>query len=119
VPSIDYLRSQGVTSVLLLRDHVRGTPWERVGDIPVEALGITREDLEAAVLFRLTAPPGSVPTNPTQPGGGTPLPSFPTPGGIGESGFPPQPGASGVPTFPSLPPGSTQPLAPGDVFAQR
>ena len=51
--SIGYLRSKGVRSVLLLRDFVAGTPWERAGDIPVDDLGIEREDRPGAVLFRL------------------------------------------------------------------
>jgi hypothetical protein len=52
--SIEYLRSRGVTSVLLFRSQVAGTPWERSGDVPVDALGIRREDLdENTVLFRL------------------------------------------------------------------
>jgi hypothetical protein len=52
--SVQYLRTQGVGMVLLLRSHAVGTPWERAGDLPVETLGITREDLdENSVLFRL------------------------------------------------------------------
>ena len=51
--SIGYLRSKGVRSVLLLRDFVAGTPWEHTGDIPVDDLGIEREDRPGAVLFRL------------------------------------------------------------------
>jgi hypothetical protein len=52
--SIQYLRSQNITIVLLLRSQVAGTPWERSGDIPVDTLGIQREDLDDAVLFRLS-----------------------------------------------------------------
>jgi hypothetical protein len=51
--SIDYLRSQRITTVLLLRSEVAGTPWERAGDLPVDGLNITREDLDDAVIFRL------------------------------------------------------------------
>ena len=51
--SVQYLRSIGITTVVLLRDHVAGTPWERAGDIPVESLGIQREDLDDTVVFRL------------------------------------------------------------------
>ncbi|WP_433372491.1 hypothetical protein ACQPZX_49570 [Actinoplanes sp. CA-142083] len=69
--SIQYLRTQGVTTVLLLRDHVAGTPWERAGDIPVDGMGITREDLDDAVLFRLT-PPDQSGQQPGQPGAGQP-----------------------------------------------
>jgi hypothetical protein len=53
-PSIQYLRGLGITTVVLLRVQAIGTPWERAGDIPVESLGIQREDLdETTVLFRL------------------------------------------------------------------
>ncbi|HET9518491.1 MAG TPA: hypothetical protein VFO77_12270 [Actinoplanes sp.] len=51
--SIELLRSRGITTVLLLRDRVAGTVWERAGDVPVDALGIQREDLDGAVIFRL------------------------------------------------------------------
>jgi hypothetical protein len=51
--SIQYLRTLGVHTVLLLRSQVSGTPWERAGDVPVDTLGIQREDLDDAVLFRL------------------------------------------------------------------
>jgi hypothetical protein len=53
--SIAYLREVGVETVVLLRSQVAGTPWERSGDVAVEALGIRREDLDDnTVLFRLT-----------------------------------------------------------------
>jgi hypothetical protein len=53
--SVQYLRGLGITAVVLLRAHVAGTPWERAGDVPVDALGIQRSDLDAnTVLFRLT-----------------------------------------------------------------
>nr|WP_296075385.1 hypothetical protein [uncultured Actinoplanes sp.] len=52
-PSIDYLRANHITTVLLLRSEVAGTPWERAGDLPVEGLHIRREDLDDAVIFRL------------------------------------------------------------------
>jgi hypothetical protein len=51
--TIQYLRSLNIDTVLLLRSEVAGTPWERAGDIPVDTLGITREDLADAVVFRL------------------------------------------------------------------
>jgi hypothetical protein len=52
--SVQYLRSLGITTVVLLRAQVGGTPWERAGDVPVDALGIRREDLDnSTVLFRL------------------------------------------------------------------
>jgi hypothetical protein len=53
--SIQYLRGFGITTVVLLRDRVAGTPWERAGDMPVDALGIQREDVDDAVVFRLQA----------------------------------------------------------------
>ena len=37
-PSIDYLRSQGVKQVLLLRAYAPGTSWDRAGDVPVERI---------------------------------------------------------------------------------
>jgi hypothetical protein len=52
--SVEYLRSLGVWTVLLLRDEVAGTSWERAGDIPVDLLNIKREDLtDNAVVFHL------------------------------------------------------------------
>lgn len=52
--SIDYLRAQGIGTVVLLRTQAVGTPWERSGDIPVDNFGITREDLDTnTVIFRL------------------------------------------------------------------
>jgi hypothetical protein len=52
--SIQYLRGLGVTTVVLLRVQAVGTPWERAGDVPVDALGIHREDLDnTTVVFRL------------------------------------------------------------------
>jgi hypothetical protein len=54
--SIQYLRGFGIQTVVLLRDRVAGTPWERAGEIPVDALGIQREDVDDAVIFRLQAP---------------------------------------------------------------
>lgn len=53
--SIQYLREAGVAQVLLVRSQVMGTPWEQAGDVPVDAFGIRREDLdENTVLFRLS-----------------------------------------------------------------
>lgn len=51
--SVEYLRRRGITTVVLLRDAVAGTPWQEAGDLAVEALGIQREDLADAVVFRL------------------------------------------------------------------
>ncbi|SCG48032.1 hypothetical protein [Micromonospora halophytica] len=51
--SIDYLRVLGVRNVVLLRDQIVGTPWEVTVDAPVDQLGITREEIGDAVVFRL------------------------------------------------------------------
>ncbi len=52
--SVQYLRSIGVTTVILLRAQAVGTAWERAGDTPVDSLGIRREDLDdTTVAFRL------------------------------------------------------------------
>ncbi|MFI5936135.1 hypothetical protein [Actinoplanes sp. NPDC051494] len=52
--SIRFLRSEGIGTVVLLRSEVPGTSWARAGDLPVDNLGITREDLDdESVLFRL------------------------------------------------------------------
>jgi hypothetical protein len=51
--SVDYLRKLGVRTVVLLPDRLRGTPWERAAEAPVEALGITRQSSPQAVVFQL------------------------------------------------------------------
>jgi hypothetical protein len=51
--SIEYLRTLNIDRVLLLRTQSAGTVWERAGDIPVDALGIRREDIDDAVVFHL------------------------------------------------------------------
>jgi hypothetical protein len=51
--SVDYLRGLGVKTVVLLRDRVAGTPWQATIDLPVDSLGIQREDVGEAVIFRL------------------------------------------------------------------
>ncbi|SCG68037.1 hypothetical protein [Micromonospora zamorensis] len=51
--SVDYLRTLGVRSVVLLRGQVVGTPWEITIDAPVDSLGITRQDVGDAVVYRL------------------------------------------------------------------
>ena len=54
VASVEYLRQRRIETVLLLRSQVIGTPWERAGDVPVDALGIRREDLDDnSVVFYL------------------------------------------------------------------
>ncbi|MGK5441196.1 hypothetical protein ACSNN7_05120 [Micromonospora sp. URMC 105] len=51
--SVDYLRTLGVRNVVLLRDQIVGTPWEVTVNSPVDQLGITREEVGDAVVFRL------------------------------------------------------------------
>ncbi|PWR05725.1 hypothetical protein DKT68_25480 [Micromonospora acroterricola] len=51
--SVDYLRTLGVRTVVLLRGQVAGTPWEITIDAPVESLGITRQEVADAVVYRL------------------------------------------------------------------
>ncbi|SBV28919.1 PT repeat [Micromonospora krabiensis] len=80
--SVEYLRTLGVRNVVLLRDQLAGTPWEITVDSPVDFLGITREEIGDAVVYRLFADPSvgggqPQPTPTGQPGGGLPtsLPS--------------------------------------------
>jgi hypothetical protein len=102
--SVQYLRAQGINAVLLLRAYVPGTPWERAGDIPVDALNITREDLDDAVLFRLTPDPAQPSTTP--PGPGIQPGTGEQPGSPTQPTYPTQPGVGGYPTQPTFP---TQP----------
>ncbi|RLP90542.1 hypothetical protein EAD89_13035 [Micromonospora sp. BL4] len=51
--SVDYLRTLGVRTVVLLRGQVAGTPWEITIDAPVDSLGITRQEIDGAVAYRL------------------------------------------------------------------
>ncbi|WP_422772518.1 hypothetical protein ACN28C_05715 [Plantactinospora sp. WMMC1484] len=51
--SIDYLRTMGVRTVVVLRDRVAGTPLEATVDLPVDTLGISREDVGETVIYRL------------------------------------------------------------------
>ncbi|MGC4760599.1 hypothetical protein [Micromonospora trifolii] len=51
--SVDYLRTLGVRTVVLLRGQVAGTPWEINIDAPVESLGISRQEVGDAVVYRL------------------------------------------------------------------
>ncbi|MFC7547125.1 hypothetical protein [Plantactinospora sp. GCM10030261] len=50
--SVDYLRGIGVHTVVLLRDQVAGTPWQATIDLPVDDLGIQREDVGSVVVYR-------------------------------------------------------------------
>jgi hypothetical protein len=51
--SIAYLRGIGVKDVLVIPAYLPGTPWDGVPARPVDGLGITREDIDGAVLYRL------------------------------------------------------------------
>jgi hypothetical protein len=51
--SIDYLRALGVRTVVVLRPRVVGTPWESAIDLPVDNLGILRDDVGNTVVYRL------------------------------------------------------------------
>ncbi|MGC5031258.1 hypothetical protein [Micromonospora sp. DT229] len=51
--SIAFLRQAGIRSVVVLPDRLAGTPWDGVTFRPVEGLGITREEIDGAVLYRL------------------------------------------------------------------
>ncbi|MFU8873379.1 hypothetical protein [Micromonospora sp. SL4-19] len=52
-PSVEYLRQLGVKTVVVLRGQLPGTPWEGILDRPADGLGITREEIDDAVVFRL------------------------------------------------------------------
>jgi hypothetical protein len=51
--SVAHLRRSGVRTVVVLPDRIVGTPWEGVLDRPVEGLGVRRETVGDAVVFRL------------------------------------------------------------------
>ena len=51
--SITALRAEGIRSVVVLPEWLSGTPWEGVPGRPVDGLGITREDIDGAILYRL------------------------------------------------------------------
>ncbi|HEY3007935.1 MAG TPA: hypothetical protein VGJ63_07710 [Micromonosporaceae bacterium] len=51
--SVDYLQQLGVRSVIVLRDQVAGTPWAGALDRPTDGLGVEREDVGDAVVFRI------------------------------------------------------------------
>jgi hypothetical protein len=51
--SIAYLRGIGVKDVLVIPAYLPGTPWDGVPTRPVDGLGITREDIDGAILYRL------------------------------------------------------------------
>jgi hypothetical protein len=52
--SVAYLRQMGFRAVLVVRGWVTGTPWEAVPNRPVDGLGITREEIDGNILYRLS-----------------------------------------------------------------
>ncbi|MFC0532923.1 hypothetical protein [Phytohabitans kaempferiae] len=51
--SVDYLRELGIKTVVLLRDELLGTPWQSAVDLPVDSLGIEREEIGDTIVYRL------------------------------------------------------------------
>ncbi|MGN9908016.1 hypothetical protein ACTMTJ_10755 [Phytohabitans sp. LJ34] len=51
--SVDYLRELGVKTVVMLRDELDGTPWQAAVDLPVDGLGIQREEIGDTIVYRL------------------------------------------------------------------
>ncbi|MFJ8581498.1 hypothetical protein [Micromonospora sp. NPDC093277] len=51
--SVDYLRQLGVKTVVVVTGRLNGTPWEGILDRPVDGLGVTREEVDGAVVYRL------------------------------------------------------------------
>jgi hypothetical protein len=58
-PSIGFLRSIGVNSVVLHTNLVRGTRWSNTAEAPIEGLGITREQFGSLVIYALGDRPPS------------------------------------------------------------
>lgn len=52
--SVGYLRELGVRTVILLPERAVGTPWQDAANRPIDLLGITREDVGDAVVYRLS-----------------------------------------------------------------
>ncbi|MGC4903772.1 hypothetical protein ACLQ2Y_31125 [Micromonospora echinospora] len=51
--SVAYLRGIGVRSVVAVPSRAAGTPWEGIENRPVDGLGITREELDGTLAYRL------------------------------------------------------------------
>ncbi|TCB96829.1 hypothetical protein E0H26_14555 [Micromonospora zingiberis] len=51
--SVAYLRQVGIRSVVVLPDRLAGTPWDGITTRPVDGLGITREEIAGALVYRL------------------------------------------------------------------
>jgi hypothetical protein len=52
--SVAYLRHLGVRTVVLLLEYAVGTPWQDVVSRPVDGLGVRREEVAGAVVFRIS-----------------------------------------------------------------
>ena len=52
--SIDYLRSQGIRSVIFHPEFAPGSPWEQVPNRPTDGLPISRTDAGGVVVYQLT-----------------------------------------------------------------
>lgn len=51
--SVAGLRAEGIRSVVVLPEWLSGTPWVGVPDRPIAGLGITREQIDQEILYRL------------------------------------------------------------------
>jgi hypothetical protein len=51
--SVNYLREIGVKTVVVLNEWARGTPYQDAATVPIDGLGLDREVLPEAVIFRL------------------------------------------------------------------
>ena len=51
--SVAYLRQIGIRTVVVLPEYLNGTPWQDVLNRDVQGLGISREEIAGAVVFRL------------------------------------------------------------------
>jgi hypothetical protein len=52
--SVAYLKQLGVRTVILLPGRAVGTPWEHAAEVPVDELGITRQEVGGAVVYLLS-----------------------------------------------------------------
>ncbi|HEY3033244.1 MAG TPA: hypothetical protein VGJ54_01100, partial [Streptosporangiaceae bacterium] len=53
VTSVDHLRRLGVHQVVLLTDHVAGTPWQDAAQRPVDGLPLRRTETKGAIVYTL------------------------------------------------------------------
>ncbi|GAA2511864.1 hypothetical protein [Pilimelia columellifera] len=52
--SVEHLRKIGIRSVVVLRDELPGTPWEQIAERPVDQLGVSRTEVDGALVFTVT-----------------------------------------------------------------